>query len=125
MTKNFQHHMMLNNLEPKYIFAEDDHSVQMDLCKAGEAIMFCPENQLIGRDLSCSPYSDEKLQVLTLDGYCDLMSIGLFTSAHRTLPTYIKDFYNILKNYYLEQIFLVRKKYGEPLDPHTEKLSSI
>lgn len=119
MLKNLQHSMLLNNLEMKYIFTIDDSSMQMELCKAGKAIMFCPENYLIGRDLSFGTGTDEELQVLRLENYCDLIPIGLFTCEGKNLPVYAMDFYNLIKSHYLTQIDLVRKSLGPVLAPRT------
>lgn len=109
MAQNLNHAMVYENLELNYIFLTDDNAAQLEFCKAGKAIMFCPENQLIGRESLFVPGSDDYIQVLKLESYADFMPIALFTSSQRQLPAYVTEFCSMVRDYYQEQIQEVRK----------------
>ncbi len=104
MTLTLNHSMRYEGYELKYLLLIDDNAAQIEFCCAGQAMMFCPMNQLIGREALIENGNPEKLQLLTLEGYDDLMSIALYTSANRNLPDYINVFCSYIQKYYQEEI---------------------
>lgn len=122
MAQNLSHTMLYKNLELKYIFLTDDIAAQLEFCNAGKAVMFCPENQLIGRESLFQPDSKESLRILRLESYDDLMVISLFTSSLRNLPPYVTEFCDLVKKYYQEQIVHVKETLSPGFDEDQYRL---